>query len=125
MNIIDAYHYYAIDYIEHDPTFHQYEQDLKEKSSHINNLLINTSALDKFRHPIRLMRTKHEAKRLSFIGSEYDRIKNSGILEHCDEEDSDIEFTLSWAAEHYKPKHMKEFTDMYPVYVKTDRKLLK
>ena len=125
MNIIDAYHAYSFQVIEKDPILSQYEHDLDERQNYVNNLLVSTSVFSKLLHPIRLVRTKSEAKRIAFIKEGYERLKYSSILEHCDEEDGDLELDLRNAAEHFKPSRMKQYTEVYPLYSGKQKTLLK
>ena len=125
MNIIDAYHAYSFKVIEEDPILSQYEHDLEERQSYINTILLSTSVFTKLLHPIRLIRTKSEAKRITNIKVGYNRLKYSSILEHFDEEDGELEHDLRSAAEYFKPAHMKQYVKTYPVYDKNQKKLLK
>ncbi len=124
MNIIDAYQYYSDDIISQDETLNRYEKDLNKKSKYISNLLISTNLFTKLLHPIKLIRTQQEEKRIKQIQKTYIELKKSCILEHIDEEDGDLEYDLNAAATHFKPDRMKLYAKRNPVYREQDKKLL-
>ncbi len=125
MNIFEAYEQYSHKIIKEDEVLSKYETDIKEKSRYIHNLLINTDAITLIMHPIRLIRTRQEAKRLKTIGNGYYNLKKTPLIEHFDEESGELDHDLRAAAEYFKPNRMRLYTKMYPVYQEEDKGLLK
>jgi len=108
--------------IESDEVLSKYESDLYKRSKYISNLLLNTNALDKLLHPIRLVRTKQEDKRIQRIKTSYYELKNSSLVEHFDEESGELDHDFYAAATYFKPRRMRKFTKKNPIKIK--KKLL-
>ena len=108
--------------IESDEVLSKYESDLYKRSKYISNLLLNTNALDKLLHPIRLVRTKQEDKRIQRIKTSYYELKNSSLVEHFDEESGELDHDFYAAATYFKTRRMREFTKKNPI--KIEKKLL-
>lgn len=124
-SVFNAYQTYSDEIIAKDETLTKYESDLKEKKSSISNLILTATLFTKLKHPIRLYRTQKEQKRLTNIQTMYQELKDSPLVEHFDEESGYIEEDLNSAATYFKPRRMKEFTKIYPIYREQDKKLLK
>ncbi len=108
--------------IESDEVLSKYESDLYKRSKYISNLLLNANALDKLLHPVRLVRTKQEDKRIQRIKTSYYDLKNSSLVEHFDEESGELDHDFYAAATYFKPRRMREFTKNNPINIK--KKLL-
>lgn len=92
-----------------------YEEELDIKSFNIRVTLVTSSILDKLLHPVRLVKTQSEFKRITLIEKEYRALRGSTLVEHFDEEDGDLEHDLYAAATHFKPDRMEEFIDKNPI----------
>ena len=126
MNIFEAYEQYSHKIIKEDEVLSKYETDIREKSHYVRNLLINTDDITLVMHPIKLIRTRQEAKRLKAIGKGYYDLKKSPLIEHFDEESGELDHDLRSAAEYFKPNRMRLYTKLYPVYrEEEDSKMLR
>ena len=122
--MFEEYDYIADEVIATDSVLSKYEDDLATKSKYVDSLIFNTPALQKFLHPIRLIRTKQEAKRLAYIKNGYEELKKSPLIEHFDEESGELDHDFHSAATYFKPRRMRLYAQLYPVYIKQDEKLL-
>lgn len=124
-NIFSAYEAYSQDIINKDETLSTYESDLKTKGRYVKNLVISANAITVLTHPIRLINTRLELKRLRGIKDEYYKLKKSPLVEHFDEESGELDEDLRAAAEWFKPSRMKLYAERNPIYREEDKGLLK
>ena len=124
-DIFQAYEQYSHRILNEDETLSKYEEDMQEKTQYVKNLMIMTDGLTILTHPIRLIRTKMESRRLRSIFDEYYELKDSPLVEHFDEESGELDVDLRNAAEFSKPRRMRKFTELYPIYREEDSKMLK
>ena len=114
--MFEQYHYLSLRVIENDEVLSKYESDLYNRSKYINNLLVNTSPFTKAAHPLRLIRTLSENRRLRKIKDSYYEIKNSSLPENFEEETGELDHDFYVAATYYKPKRMREFAKQNPIH---------
>ena len=120
--MFEQYHSLSFRVIESDEVLSKYESDVYNRSKYINNLLVNTSPFTKATHPLRLIRTLSENRRLRKIKDSYYEIKNSSLPENFEEETGELDHDFYVAATYYKPKRMREFAKQNPIH--RDLKLL-
>jgi hypothetical protein len=114
--MFEQYDYLSARVIESDEVLSKYESDLYNRSQYIRNLLVNTNPFTKAIHPLRLIRTVSENRRLKKIKDSYYEIKNSSLPENFIEETGELDHDFYVAATYYKPKRMREFVKQNPIH---------
>ena len=115
---------------ELDPEYVQekekYQTDLIVKRRALEVSAFNPGLLNALRHPIRLVRTRKELKRIIEISYQYLVMDNTSITEFITEESGDVGLDLQNARLKNKPKAIIKFMRNNPVYSEEiDKKLLK
>ncbi len=124
--IVNAYVIQNMNIINNDEVLQEYEKDLNEKHDYVRGLVLNARIIDYLIHPIKLIVTKQEFKRLHNIDEEYHDLKRSSLILHFDEESGDFEEDLRSAALYFKPERLRLYTRLNPVYDEdVDKYLLK
>lgn len=124
-DIFIAYKLYSQQILSEDKKLVEYEKDLSEKTQYVRNLTTMIDGLTVLTHPIRLVKTIKEKRRLKDISDRYYELKESPLAYHFDEESGEIDVDLRNAAEKFKPTRMRAFTELNPIYHKEDERMLK
>ena len=127
MNLVDHYTELSEQLINEDEDIKRYERELACKKLYITYLIASSKIEELLIHPIRLIRTEKEEKRLKSIEKEFNRIKKSKLEDSINWDKAD-EFSedLERAAKENKIEKLRDLMSKNVIEdEKINQKLLK
>lgn len=109
-NIIETYDKESRERIRDKESVSKYKKELENYRVHLRNIKLNySSILKKLCHPIIVLKTSSELKKVDKIERKLDEMLDSSLVMYFDEETGDLKEDLNNALEYYKPKHIEAF----------------
>lgn len=124
-NIIKIYNDKAKELILSDDFVIEYRKSLQEKEEKLKNLKYNTSFFQKLIHPIRLIKTNINIKKIEQIKTEFSELIEKPITECIFDETGDITTDLDNAMNYGKPYIVRHYMGTNPIEEITLTKKLK
>ena len=115
MTLVEEYTLKSENMLRNDEEIVNYENELKNRTIHLNHLIATSSILELLIHPVKLIRTNQAIKKTQKIQDEYLKIRNSGLVENITEETGELGDDLEYAVRISKPTRIKWFIEKHPL----------
>ena len=127
MTLVEQYTEISEKLINDDEEIKKYEQNLISRELFVTHLIASSKLTSMMAHPIRLVRTFKENKRLENIEKRYYKIRNSKLTENINwKKAGEFGEDLERAARETKIENIRDFMNKHIVDdKKIDQKLLK
>lgn len=113
--IIEKYDKESKRKIRSDEFVIEYKKNIEESEENLKNLKYNSSFFFKLTHPITLIKTGKNLKKLNIIKEKFDELIERPITEFIDEETGNIETDLENAMIYKKPYCIRHYMGLNPI----------